>query len=114
MIPDWAARHAVPGAARPSRLYGYHLTVPQVLQALSVNNSDAGGGFYSQGGQFYYVRGLGLVQNTSDINNIVIASNKGTPIRVRDVGDVTIGMLRAWAILVSRRTMKITTMRLKA
>src|SRR6478752_2089515 len=75
----------------PSRLYGYHLTVPQVLQALSVNNSNAGGGFYSQGGQFYYVRGLGLVQNTSDIGNIVIASNKGTPIRIRDVGDVTIG-----------------------
>src|SRR6478736_6072708 len=75
----------------PARLYGYHLTVPQVMQALSVNNSNAGGGFYSQGGQFYYVRGLGLVQNTSDIGNIVIASNKGTPIRIRDVGEVTIG-----------------------
>ena len=75
----------------PARLYGYHLTVPQVLQALSANNSNAGGGFYSQGGQFYYVRGLGLVQNTSDIGNIVVASIKGTPIRIRDVGEVTIG-----------------------
>src|SRR5512140_775200 len=75
----------------PSRLYGYHLTVPQVIQALSVNNANTGGGFYSQGGQFYYVRGLGLVQNTADIGNIVIASNKGTPIRIRDVGEVTIG-----------------------
>jgi heavy metal efflux system protein len=75
----------------PARLYGYHLTIPQVIQALSVNNSNAGGGFYSQGGQFYYVRGLGLVQNTADIGNIVVASNKGTPIRVRDIGDVTIG-----------------------
>ena len=75
----------------PARLYAYHLTVPQVVQALSVNNSNAGGGFYSQGGQFYYVRGLGLVQNTSDIGNIVVASNNGTPIRIRDVGEVTIG-----------------------
>ncbi len=75
----------------PARLYGYHLTVQQVMTALSANNANAGGGFYSQGGQFYYVRGLGLVQNTKDIGNIVIASNKGTPIRVRDVGEVTIG-----------------------
>ncbi|HEY6305417.1 MAG TPA: CusA/CzcA family heavy metal efflux RND transporter [Candidatus Angelobacter sp.] len=109
-IEDWVlerAYKAVPGVADdsgfggtvmqyqvlldPARLYGYHLTVQQVMQALSANNANAGGGFYSQGGQFYYVRGLGLVQSTKDIDNIVIASNKGTPIRVRDVGDVTIG-----------------------
>jgi cobalt-zinc-cadmium resistance protein CzcA len=75
----------------PARLYGYHLTVPQVIQALANNNANAGGGFYSQGGQSYYVRGLGLVQNTSDIGNIIVAANKGTPVRIRDVGDVTIG-----------------------
>jgi cobalt-zinc-cadmium resistance protein CzcA len=109
-IEDWVlerAYRAVPGVADdsgfggtvmqyqvlldPSRLYGYHLTVQQVMTALAANNANAGGGFYSQGGQFYYVRGLGLVQTTKDIDNIVIASNKGTPIRVRDVGDVTIG-----------------------
>ena len=44
----------------PAKLYSYHIPVPTVLQQLSVNNSNAGGGFYSQGGQFYYVRGLGL------------------------------------------------------
>jgi cobalt-zinc-cadmium resistance protein CzcA len=109
-IEDWIVERsykAVPGVADdsglggtvmqyqvlldPARLYGYHLTVPQVIQALSVNNANTGGGFYSQGGQFYYVRGLGLVQNSADIGNIVIASNKGTPIRVRDVGEVAIG-----------------------
>src|SRR6201981_2897000 len=109
-IEDWVlerAYRAVPGVADdsgfggtvmqyqvlldPARLYGYHLTVPQVIQALSVNNANAGGGFYSQGGQFYYVRGLGLVRNEADIGNIVVASNKGTPIRIRDVGEVTIG-----------------------
>src|SRR4029077_20311275 len=75
----------------PARIYGYHLTVPQVTTALAANNSNAGGGFYSQGGQFYYVRGIGLVRNTDDIANIVVGSNKGVPIRVRDVGDVIIG-----------------------
>jgi heavy metal efflux system protein len=75
----------------PARIYGYHLTVPQVTTALAANNSNAGGGFYSQGGQFYYVRGIGLVRNTDDIGNVVVGSNKGVPIRVRDIGDVTIG-----------------------
>ena len=109
-IEDWVVERAyrsVPGVADdsglggtvmqyqvlldPARLYGYHLTVPQVITALSANNSNAGGGFYSQGGQFYYVRGIGLVRNTEDIGNIVVGSNKGVPIRVRDIGDVTIG-----------------------
>jgi heavy metal efflux system protein len=109
-LEDWVVERAykqVPGVADdsglggtvmqyqvlldPARLYGYHMTVPQVVQALANNNSNAGGGFYSQGGQFYYVRGIGLVQTTNDIANIIVASNKGTPIRIRDVGDVTIG-----------------------
>ena len=58
---------------------------------MAANNSNAGGGFYSQGGQFYYVRGIGLVRNTDDIGNIVVGANKGVPIRVRDIGEVTIG-----------------------
>src|SRR5260370_46207 len=75
----------------PARIYGYHLTIPQVVTALSANNANAGGGFYSQGGQFYYVRGIGLVRNTDDIGNIVVGANKGVPIRIRDIGEVTIG-----------------------
>jgi heavy metal efflux system protein len=75
----------------PARLYGYHITVPTVIQQLSVNNSNAGGGFYSQGGQFYYVRGLGLVRDTSDIGNVVVGSQNGVPVRIHDIGEVTIG-----------------------
>jgi cobalt-zinc-cadmium resistance protein CzcA len=75
----------------PARLYGYHLTVPQIVNALTANNANAGGGFYEQGGQFYYVRGLGLVRNTDDIGNVVVGSNNGVPIRVKDIGEVTIG-----------------------
>ncbi len=75
----------------PAKLYSYHVTVPSVIQQLSVNNSNAGGGFYSQGGQFYYVRGLGLVRDTSDIGNILVGTQNGVPTRIRDIGDVTIG-----------------------
>src|SRR5580704_8652954 len=75
----------------PNRLFSYGVTVPQVVQQLSVNNSNAGGGFYSQGGQFYYVRGLGLVKTTEDIGNIVLATNNGIPTYVKDVAKVEIG-----------------------
>jgi len=75
----------------PARLFGFHLTVPQVTQSLAANNANTGGGFYSQGGQFYYVRGLGLARDTQDIGQIVVSSNNGAPVRVRDIGEVTIG-----------------------
>jgi cobalt-zinc-cadmium resistance protein CzcA len=109
-IEDWVLERAyksVPGVADdsgfggtvmqyqvlldPARIYGYHLTVPQVMQALAANNANAGGGFYEQGGQFYYVRGLGLVKTTDDIASIVVASNNGAPVRIRDIGRVVIG-----------------------
>jgi heavy metal efflux system protein len=75
----------------PYRLFSLGVTVPQVFQQLGSNNSNAGGGFYSQGGQFYYVRGLGLVKTLEDIGNILVSTNNGIPTYVRDVGKVEIG-----------------------
>jgi cobalt-zinc-cadmium resistance protein CzcA len=75
----------------PAKIYNYHIPVPQVVAALSANNANAGGGFYSQGSQFFYVRGLGLVNKTEDIGDIVVGNNNGVPVRIRDIGDVTIG-----------------------
>ena len=109
-IEDWVVERAyksVPGVADdsglggsvmqyqvlldPSRLYGYHLTIPQVITSLGANNSNAGGGFYSQGGQFYYVRGIGLIRDTADIGNILAGSFNGVPVRIKDIGQVVIG-----------------------
>jgi cobalt-zinc-cadmium resistance protein CzcA len=75
----------------PVKLYNYHLPVVQVLNAVTANNSNTGGGFYSQGGQFYYVRGLGLVKSTDDIGEVVVGSGNGVPIRIKDIGRVVIG-----------------------
>src|SRR6201997_1688597 len=75
----------------PARLYGYHVTVPQVIQQLGINNANTGGGFYSQGGQFYYVRGLGLIRDQADIASVIVGTQNGVPVRIRDVGEVTIG-----------------------
>jgi heavy metal efflux system protein len=75
----------------PNKLFAYGVTVPQVLQQLGANNANAGGGFYSQGGEFYYVRGLGLIKDTADIGNIVLTVHNGIPVYVRDVAQVQIG-----------------------
>jgi len=75
----------------PARLYNFHIPIVQVLNALQANNANTGGGFYTQGGQFYYVRGLGLVKSTEDIGEIVVASNNGAPVRIKDIGRVDIG-----------------------
>jgi heavy metal efflux system protein len=68
------------------------LSAAQVETALGSNNANAGGGFYSQGGQFYYVRGEGRVNTLEDIGNVVLAVHDGTPILVKDVGRVVIGI----------------------
>jgi len=75
----------------PAKLYNFHLPVVQVINALSANNANTGGGFYTQGGQFYYVRGLGLIKSNDDIGEVVVGSNNGVPIRVKDIGRVEIG-----------------------
>jgi cobalt-zinc-cadmium resistance protein CzcA len=75
----------------PYRLFSRGVTVPEIFQQLSVNNSNAGGGFYSQGGQFYYIRGLGEVKTVQDIGNVVVSSTNGIPTYVKDVAKVEIG-----------------------
>ncbi|MGA8579925.1 MAG: efflux RND transporter permease subunit, partial [Bryobacteraceae bacterium] len=75
----------------PNKLFSYGVTVPQVTQQLANNNANAGGGFYSLGGQFYYVRGLGLVRDTADIGNIVLQEKNGIPVYVKDIAKVEIG-----------------------
>ena len=75
----------------PHKLLAYGVTVPQISQQLGSNNANSGGGFYSQGGQFYYIRGLGLVRDTADIGNIVVTEKGGIPVYVKDLAKVEIG-----------------------
>ena len=75
----------------PARLYNFHLPVVQVFNALQANNANTGGGFYTQGGQFYYVRGLGLAEIHRRYRRSRCGSNNGVPVRVKDVGQVVIG-----------------------
>ncbi|HEX3423184.1 MAG TPA: CusA/CzcA family heavy metal efflux RND transporter [Sphingomicrobium sp.] len=74
------------------RLAGAGLSPQQVESALGTNNSNGGGGFYSEGGQFYYVRGLGRLSSIDDIGNVVVAEHDGIPTLVKDVANVTLGI----------------------
>lgn len=76
----------------PVKIAALGLSVTQVEAALGANNSNAGGGFYQQGGQFFYVRGLGRLKTLQDIGNVVLTVHNGTPILVKDVGSVKIGI----------------------
>jgi cobalt-zinc-cadmium resistance protein CzcA len=76
----------------PARIASVGLSVQQVESSLTANNGNAGGGFYSQGGQFYYVRGMGRLSTLEDIGNVVVAVHDGTPVLVKDVGRVVIGI----------------------
>lgn len=73
------------------RLAGAGLSPQQVESALAANNGNGGGGFYSEGGQFYYVRGLGRLSTLEDISNVVVAVHNGIPTLVKDVAQVTLG-----------------------
>ncbi len=75
----------------PNLLNTYHLGVADVVAALGNNNGNAGGGFYQQGGQFFYVRGLGRITDLGDIGNVVVANNSGVPVKVGNLGKVTLG-----------------------
>jgi cobalt-zinc-cadmium resistance protein CzcA len=75
----------------PAKIAGVGLSVPSVLASLTANNGNAGGGFYTQGGQFYYVRGLGRLSTVEDIGNVVLSVHNGVPVLVRDVAKVVLG-----------------------
>jgi cobalt-zinc-cadmium resistance protein CzcA len=77
--------------ADPVRLKAYSLTLSQVLDALSRGNRNAGGAYIEHGAQLEVVRGLGLVRDTADIEEIAVAAHNGTPIRIRDLASVSTG-----------------------
>src|ERR1700756_1749774 len=72
----------------PGKLVAYGLSLAQVEQALTANNINAGGGFIERGEQALNVRAVGLMQSTDDIAATVVKVQNGTPIRVRDLGNV--------------------------
>jgi cobalt-zinc-cadmium resistance protein CzcA len=75
----------------PSKLIAYGLNLAQVEQQLTNNNVNAGGSFVEAGLQQINVREVGLVRDVHDIENTVIVTKNGTPLRVKDIAFVSQG-----------------------
>jgi cobalt-zinc-cadmium resistance protein CzcA len=75
----------------PDRLVKYDLSLTEVAGALKKNNLNVGGNVLQAHGQQYLVRGIGLIQTLADIESIVLKSEKGTPVLLRDVAEVRAG-----------------------
>src|SRR5690554_3097611 len=108
-IQDWVIERelvAVPGVAdvvsfggeektyeikiNPAELANYDLSPLEVFEAVSKTNINVGGDFIERGSQAYVVRGVGLLESVSDIENILIEVRGNTPILVKHVAEVAI------------------------
>jgi heavy metal efflux system protein len=75
----------------PNKLVAYGLSLAQIEQQLANNNTNAGGSFIQEGLQQINVREVGLVDRVHDIEETVILTKNGTPLRVKDIAVVSQG-----------------------
>jgi cobalt-zinc-cadmium resistance protein CzcA len=74
----------------PDKLVSYKISLSQVFEALEGNNANAGGAYLERAQEQYVIRGEGLVEKISDIDNIVVAATGGTPIYIRNLGQTVL------------------------
>src|ERR1700692_4218634 len=75
----------------PAKLVSYGLSIGQVEQQLTINNLNAGGSFVESGLQQMNVRELGLYRSLQDIEQTVLTTKNGTPVRIKDIAVVEMG-----------------------
>jgi cobalt-zinc-cadmium resistance protein CzcA len=75
----------------PNKLVSYRITLKEIFEALERNNANVGGAYIERHGEQQLIRGVGLLQTTRDIENVMVASHRGTPVYIRDVGTVGFG-----------------------
>ena len=94
----------------PDRLASYGLAVGDVFEAVRSNHRNVGGGYLTQGGEQYLIRGEALVENLDDLESIVLTHDEnGTPVSVRDVGRAEPGaMIRQGAVTRDGRGEAVT------
>jgi Cu(I)/Ag(I) efflux system membrane protein CusA/SilA len=107
---DWFLRYAiqsVPGVSEvaavggqvrqyqvtvnPNALVAYKLPLDAVINAVRKGNNDVGGRLVEIAGREYMVRGRGYIKNIHDIENLVLTTEGGTPVMVKDIATVALG-----------------------
>src|SRR5215831_130746 len=72
------------------KLTAYHISLPQVITAISNSNMNVGARTLAIGEQAANVRGIGLIRSVEDINNTVLIQSGGTPVFLKDVATAEI------------------------
>ena len=109
-IQDWYVRYqlnSIPGVAEvasvggyvrqyqididPVKLRAYNISMKDVFSAVERSNNNVGAKVLELGDAEYAVRGLGLIRNTQDIENIVVGATRGVPIYIRNLASVQLG-----------------------
>lgn len=76
----------------PVKVLAYHLSIPEIIEKIQMNNNDTGGRVVELTGTEYMVRGRGYIKSVADIEKIAVGVNEnGTPVLLRDVSSVQIG-----------------------
>ena len=109
-LQDWNIRYAletVPGVSEvatiggfvkqyqvkldPNRLLALKVPLETVIDKIRDSNGEVGGRVLEMSGADYMIRGLGYVHSVSDLENVSVATNNGTPVLIRDLGVVSLG-----------------------
>jgi Cu(I)/Ag(I) efflux system membrane protein CusA/SilA len=109
-LQDWNVRYAletVPGVSEvatiggfvkqyqvkldPNRLLALKVPLETVIDKVRDSNGEVGGRVLEMSGADYMIRGLGYVHSVSDLEQISVATNNGTPVLIRDLGVVSLG-----------------------
>jgi cobalt-zinc-cadmium resistance protein CzcA len=78
-------------AINPQVLNSLDITIQQVYDALSNNNSIAGGAYIEKENKSYFIRGEGLIKSIEDIKSIVVKNTNGIPVLIKDIAEVRYG-----------------------
>ena len=75
----------------PNALAAYDIPLSRVVEAIRMSNADVGGKIFEIATTEFYVRGRGYIKSVGDIENIVLKVANGTPVYVKNVGNVHLG-----------------------
>ncbi len=75
----------------PNALVAYNIPLSEVVNAIKMSNADVGGKTFEVASTEYYIRGRGYIKKIEDIENIVLKVENGTPVYLKNVGNVHLG-----------------------
>ncbi|QMV72203.1 CusA/CzcA family heavy metal efflux RND transporter [Comamonas piscis] len=78
-------------APRLDKLASYGISMDKLVTALQSNNTNVGAGYIEREGEQYLIRAPGQVQGIADIQEVIVATTQGQPVRVRDLAEVSLG-----------------------